>query len=343
MFWPRVRGPHRMLHLRSTITGTGSFLPPRIVTNKELEKKLNTTDQWIREKIGIKERRYVDEGVGCSDLASDAAKKALAAASRNPKDVDGILFATSTPDYHAPGSGVLLQKKLGCHKIPAFDIRNTSPGFLFALELGDQLIRSGKYQCLLVVAAEVHSTCLDLTERGRLMSVIFGDGAGAVVLEPTESNHGIVTTKLHSDGTYYDKLWCEAPSSLQNPRITQAMIEEGKIYPTMDGRLVFQSAVKLMSLVSEEVLAEQNLSVEEVGHIIPHQANLRIIEAVAKHLKAPMDKVFHNIEHYGNTNAASIPIALDEALQSGRIKKNDLILTMSFGSGFSWGAGLIRW
>lgn len=332
-----------MQHLRSLITGTGSYLPPRVVTNNELAQKFNTSDDWIRQKTGIEQRHFVDAGVGTSDLAVEASKKALEAAGKSPDDVECILLATSTPDYNSPGSGVLLQKKLGCHKVPAFDINNASPGFLFALELGDQLIRSGKYQCILVVAAEVHSTGLDYSDRGRLMTVIFGDGAGAVVLEPTEGNHGIITTRLHSDGTYYDKLWCEAPSSIQNPRITPKMIEEGRVYPTMDGRFVFENAVTLMSLACQEVLVEQNLTVNQIHHVIPHQANLRIIEILSEKLSISPKKVWHNIEKVGNTNAATIPILLDEAIRSGNINEGELILTMSFGAGFSWGAGLIKW
>ena len=332
-----------MKHFRSLITGTGSFLPPKIVPNAELAPRVGSSDQWIVEKIGIRERRYVEKGVGPSDLALEAAKKALEAAERKPTDVDCILFATTTPDYSAPGSGVLLQNKLGCHKIPAYDVHNSSPGFLFSLELGDTLIQTGKYGCILVVASEVMSTGLDFSERGRLMTVIFGDGAGAVLLEPTEGNHGIVTTRLHSDGSFYNKLWCEAPASLCQPRITEEMIREGKVFSTMDGPVVFDNAVKLMSLAAEEVLVSQNLSVEEVDHIVPHQANLRIIEKIAKNLGAPMEKVALTIERYGNTSAASIPITLDESVRSGRIKEGDLVLMMSFGSGFSWGASLVRW
>lgn len=332
-----------MLHLHASITGTGSFLPPRVVTNAELAQKFNTSDQWIRSKIGIEERRYVEEGVGTSDLAVEAARRALKMASKKAADLDCLIMATSTPDYQSPGSGVLALKKLGCHKIPAFDIHNTSPGFLFALELGDQLIRSGKYQCILVVAAEVHSTGLDFTDRGRMMSVIFGDGAGAVILEPTEGGHGILTTRLHSDGAHYNKLWCEAPASLYHPRITHEMIDQGKIYPTMDGPFIFENAVNLMSLVSREVLVEQNVTADQIQHVLPHQANLRIIEAIASRLEVPMKKVGHNIERYGNTSSASIPILLDEYVRTNKIEDDDLVLMMSFGSGFSWGAGLIRW
>lgn len=332
-----------MRHYHAIITGTGSYLPPRIVTNSDLAKKFNTSDEWIRKKTGIQARRYVDEGVGTSDLAVEACKQALRAAGKKAGDVDGILSATSTPDFNSPGIGVLIQRKLECHRIPAFDVHNTSSGFLFALELADSLIRCGKYQCLLVVGAEVHSTALDFTDRGRLMTVIFGDGAGAVVLEPTEGNHGLLSTRLHSDGFFYDKLMCEAPSSLHHPRLTPQMIEEGKIFPTMDGSLVFENAVNLMSLACEEILVEKNISVEELDHVLPHQANLRIIEEMARRLNIPMKKVHHNIEHYGNTSSASIPILLDEKVRSKVIQGNDLVLMTSFGSGFSWGAGLMRW
>ncbi len=332
-----------MRHYHSLITGTGSYLPPNIVANSDLAKKFNTSDEWIRKKTGIQARRYVDEGVGSSDLAVEASRKALHAAGKKAGDVDCILAATSTPDFNSPGIGVLIQQKLACHRVPAYDIHNTSPGFLFALELGDSLIRCGKYQCVLVVGAEVHSTGLDFTDRGRLMTVIFGDGAGAVVLEPTEGNHGLLSTRLHSDGFFYDKLWCEGPSSLKHPRLTSRMIDEGKIFPTMEGSLVFENAVNLMSLVCEEILVEKNISAQELQHVLPHQANLRVIEAVAERLNVPMTKVHHNIEHYGNTSSASIPILLDEKVRSKVIQEGDLILMTSFGSGFSWGGGLIRW
>jgi 3-oxoacyl-[acyl-carrier-protein] synthase-3 len=327
---------------RSLITGTGSFLPPRIVSNSELEQKLNTTNEWIVKKIGIQSRRYVETGTGASDLALQASLKALEAAGKKPQDIECILFATSTPDYDAPGSGVLLQNKLGCHQIPAFDIKNTSPGFLFTLELADQLIKNGKYTCVLVVGAEVHSTALDFSERGRMMSVIFGDGAGAIVLEPTGSSRGILSTRLHSNGSYYNKLWCEAPASLEHPRISEAMIDEGRVFPQMDGPLVFKQACHLMGLVSQEVLVENDLTISDIAHVVPHQANLRIIETLANNLDIPMSKVCLTIEKYGNTSAASIPITLDESVRAGKINEGDLILTMSFGSGFSWGAGLVR-
>ncbi len=332
-----------MSHHRSQITGTGSHLPTRIVPNQELEKLLNTTGAWIKEKIGIEERRFAAIGEGPSDLAVKAAEEALKAANKKSTDVDCILFATSTSDYCAPGSGVLLQKKLGCHRIPAFDINNTSPGFLFALEMGDNFIKSGKYACILVVGAEVHSTALDMTSRGRMMSVIFGDGAGAVVLEPTEAPHGILSTRLHSDGSHFDKLWCEAPASVLNPRITPELVAEGRASPTMDGRYVFSHAVDYMSLVCEEILIEQEFAAKDLDWVVPHQANLRIIEEIATRLQVPMKKVVTTIQKTGNTSAASIPVALDSAVRAGKITKGNLLLLTSFGSGFSWGAGLVRW
>lgn len=332
-----------MSHFYSQIIATGSYLPPRIVPNSELVKLFTTTDTWIKEKIGIEERRYVDEGVGTSDLAVKASQNALKNAGLTAFDIDAIVFATSSPDYCAPGAGVLLQQKLGCHKIPAFDVRNTSPGFLFSLELADSLIKCGKYETVLVVGAEVHSTGLDFTDRGRLMSVLFGDGAGAVILQRTLSEHHIISTKLHSDGTHYNKLWCEGPSSLNHPRITQKMIEDGKIYPTIDGPFIFEQSVSHMSMACESLLAEQDLDIPDIDWVIPHQANLRIIKNLAKHMEIPMERVIHNIEKVGNTSSASIPIAMDEANSKGLLKKNNLIMLTSFGSGFSWGAALVRW
>lgn len=331
------------MHYHSQIIATGSYVPPRVVTNKDLEPLLNTTDAWIREKIGIEERRYVGIDTGTSDLAVAAARKALSKANLKPADIDCIVMATSTPDHQSPGAGVLVQQKLGCRKIPAYDIHNTSPGFLFALEMGDAFIKSGKYETILVLGAEVHSTALDMTPRGRMMSVIFGDGAGAVILQSTDSPHHILATKLHSDGTHFNKLWCEAPASLYHPWINPELIEQGCIHPTMDGRHVFEHAVNYMSLVCEEILVQQNLKNSDINWVIPHQANLRIIETIVQKLEIPLQKVALTIQKYGNTSSASIPITIDEWASAGNVKKNDLLLLTSFGSGYSWGAGLIRW
>lgn len=331
-----------MLHY-SQIIATGSYVPPRVVTNKDLESLLETTDSWIQTKIGINERRYANMGVGASDLAVQASQKALEQAGLTAGDIDCIVVATSTPDYKSPGIGVMIQHKLGCHKIPAFDVHNTSPGFLFALDLADGLIKSQKYETILVVGAEVHSTALDMTPRGRLMSVIFGDGAGAVILKPTETPHHVLALKLHSDGTYVDKLWCEAPGSSFNPWVSAELINQGRTSPTMDGRHVFEHAVQYMGLACEEILISQQISPAQVSWFIPHQANLRIIETIGKRLNISLDKVALTIQKYGNTSAASIPLTLDEYVRSNKIKKNDIILMASFGSGYSWGAALVRW
>ncbi|MBX7149409.1 ketoacyl-ACP synthase III [bacterium] len=329
--------------LYSQIIATGSALPSRVVPNKELEPLLETTDDWIFSKIGIRERRYVSPGVGTSDLALEASLNALKKAGINKNKIDGIILATSTPDYCAPGSGVLLQQKLGLKNIPAFDVRNTSPGFLFALDLADGLIRSKKYKCLLVVASEVHSTALDMTPRGRLMSVIFGDGAGAVIMTPTTKKKGVLGMKLFSDGSFYDKLWCEAPASLYQPRITPQMITDGKVYPTMDGRLVFENAVKCMSEASVSILKNLKLKKAKIDFVLPHQANINIINTIGQKLKISPEKILTNIHKCGNTSAASIPILLDEFVSNGTIKRGNKLLVMSFGSGFSWGAGVISY
>jgi 3-oxoacyl-[acyl-carrier-protein] synthase-3 len=331
------------MDFKTKIIGTGSYLPPRIVKNSEIADQLETTDEWIQEKIGIIERRYVDDTESTSDLAYKACQNALENAGKSPQDVKAIIAATATPDHFAPGIGTLVQDKLGCDTIPAFDVRNTSPGFLFALDLADQLIQAGKYDCILVVGAEVHSTCLDMSKRGRLMSVIFGDGAGAVVVEKSKDENGILDLKLHSNGKYYDKLWCEAPGAKFHPFISQDLIDQGIAYPSMDGRFIFENAVKLMSEVSSQLLETHQLSSKDIDHVIPHQANLRIIKEIGKKFEIDQSKIGLTIQKYGNTSAASIPITLDEMNRNQKINSGDLILTMSFGSGFSWVSGLIRW
>lgn len=329
--------------LKTKIISTGSYVPPKIVKNSDIAHILNSKDEWIKDKIGIESRRYVEKNETCSDLAFKASLKALERCGLEAKDLDAILFATATPDHFAPGAGVLLQQKLGCRQIPAFDIRNTSPGFLFALDLGDQMIQAGKYETVLVVGSEVHSTALDMSPQGRLMSVIFGDGAGVVILRKSDDDSGIRELKLYSDGTHYDKLWCEAPGSKFSPHVSEDLIKEGRVFPTMDGRFVFENAVNLMSEVCEEVLQNQKLTIQNIDHVIPHQANIRIIQTIGERLNIPLEKVGLTISKYGNTSAASIPITLDEMNDEGKIKSGDQILTMSFGSGLSWAAGVIEW
>lgn len=331
-----LKGPQSVRH--ASIIGTGSYLPERVVPNSELEPLLHTTDTWIREKIGIKERRYAAKNQGASDLALPATQAALTRAGLLPTDLDAIIFATSTSEYQAPGSGVLLQNKLGCCQIPAFDIRNTSPGFLFSLELASGLLSTQRYKNILVVAAECHSRVLDFSEKGRMMSVIFGDGAGAVILQATQENTGLIDFVLHSDGLHAQKLWYPGVHSLQ----AAAEPVSDYLFPQMDGRFVFENAVSDMSNAAEQLLTRNNLKLTDIDLVLSHQANLRIIKAIQKRLQLSDEKVPHNIERVGNTSSASIPILYDELVQSGRIKPGLTLLAMSFGSGFSWGAALIK-
>jgi len=313
--------------MKSQILATGSYVPERVVTNNELAALMATSDAWIQEHIGIRERRFAAAGEGVSDTALKAAHTALKRAKLKSEDIDAIVFATSTPEFYAPGSGVLLQHKLGCRDIPAFDVRNTSPGFLYSLDLADGLIQSGRYKTVLVVASEVHSTGLDFSTRGRKMAVIFGDGCGCFILQASEGKSGIQDIILHSDGSHYQDLWYEGPSPLH--------------YPQMNGKVVFEHAVTRMTEVIHELLDRNSLTIKDIDHVISHQANLRILEAIQEKLKLCDDKIPHNIERYGNTSSASIPILYDELAAEGRIREGQNIVFVSFGSGFSWGAGLV--
>lgn len=328
--------------MRSKIIATGSYLPKKVVTNHDLAKMMTTSDEWIREKIGTHERRFAADGEGSSDLALKASQAALKQAGLKASDLDAIVFATSTPDYHAPGSGILLQHKLGCREIPAFDVRNTSPGFLYSLDLADGLIKSERYRTILVVGSEVHSTGLDFSDRGRMMAVIFGDGAGVFILQATDEDKGFKDFILHSNGKDYNKLWCEGPSSLRNPRVSVEQIDAGIFFPTIDGRYVFKHSVEKMTAVVKEILSKNQITVDDIDQFISHQANLRIIKEVGKNLGLSADKVPTNIETHGNTNSASIPILFDEQFRAHKINSGDKIVMTSFGSGFCWGACLLE-
>ena len=330
---------------RSKIIGSGFYVPPKVVTNDDLGKLMETSDEWIYKRTGIKERHFIErDGIGSSDLAYEASKKAIADAGLTVDDIDFIVFATLSPDFSFPGSGVLLQHKLGGKKfIGAVDIRTQCTGFIYAISIADNFIKTGQYKNILVVGAEVHSTGMNFSKAGRDVSVLFGDGAGAVVLSRSNGDNGILSTHLYSQGEHYDKLWVESPASRNNPRITKKDIDEGRIYPIMDGQFVFKHAVKRMKEVVLETLEKNNLKIEDVSLIVPHQANLRINQMVARQLKIPDNKMFNNIDKYGNTTAATIPIALTEALQQGLIHDGDLVIMVSFGSGFTWGAVTIRW
>lgn len=333
------------MNLKSKITGTGRFLPPKIVSNKDLEKIINTSDEWIRQRSGIIERHYAEEGVGTSDLAYEAALLAIEDAKIDTSDIDFIIAATISPDHYFPGIGVLVQTKLGISNIGALDVRNQCSGFIYALSVADQYIRTRTYKKILLVAAEIQSSNLDYSDEGRDMAVLFGDGAAALILEPNEEddNRGILSTHLFSDGKYATVLWMESPSPKDRPTFSKEILESKRFYPRMDGRQVFIHASIKMPEAVETALKHNGLSIEDVDHLIPHQANERISQMVAQKLRIPIEKVIRNIDRCGNTTAASIPIALDESLKGGKIKEGDIVVLASFGSGFTWASAIIRW
>jgi 3-oxoacyl-[acyl-carrier-protein] synthase-3 len=327
------------------ITGTGRYLPPRVVTNFDLEKVINTTDAWIQERTGISERHWADPGVGPSDMAVEAAREALARSGTDKGDVEFIIAATLSPDHYFPGIGVLVQAKLDLGPIGALDVRNQCSGFIYALSVADQYIRAGTYKKILLVAAEVQSTNLDFSDEGRDMAVLFGDGAGAVVLEASTSGdeRGLLSTHLFCDGRFASDLWMENPSPKKHPVFQAELFQAGKFFPRMDGRNVFKNASERMPQAVRTALERNGLTVADVALLIPHQANDRITQMVAKKLQIPVEKVARNIARYGNTTAASIPIALDEASREGRLKPGDIVVLTAFGSGFTWAAAVIRW
>ncbi len=331
---------------KTIIKGTGRYVPPRVVTNHDLEQWMDTSDEWIRQRTGIEKRHWVPEagGVGPSDLGLEAAKIALERAGWAPEDIDLIIFGTLSPDIYFPGSGCLLQHKLGLKTTPALDIRQQCTSFVYGLEMTDAFIRSGYYNRILFVGAEVHSTALDISTRGRDISVIFGDGAGAVCLEGVETDApvGVLATNLHAQGEFADILTVELPSTRLNPWITAEMIDKGRHYPHMDGSLVFKTAVRRLPQVAKSTMEKAGLSIDDIDLFIPHQANLRINQAFAKAMNLPEEKVFHNIQRYGNTTAASIPIALDEAIEQNIIGDGSTVLFLALGAGLTWGAVIYR-
>ena len=333
--------------IRSVLQGFGYHVPERVVTNDELSKKMTTSDEWIVQRTGIKERRYVKEGESAHTMSVIAARKALAQAKLEPKDVDCILFATLSPDYEFPGNAVLLQHELGCGQIAAMDLRNQCSGFVYGLQTADAFLRMGMYKHVLVVGAEVHSTGLDFTDRGRDVTVIFGDGAGAVVMgtaegKGTRDDRGVLFTKVASDGSGAKELWTPAPGSIYHPRINQQMMDEGMHYPQMNGKVVFKWATEKMPEIAVESMKGAGVSVEEIDWFVPHQANLRINEMVAKRLNIPAEKCWNNIVRYGNTTAATIPIGLAELVEAGKAKPGQLVLIAAFGAGFTWGGAVVR-
>lgn len=330
--------------LRTRFLGTGFAVPDRVVTNQELSELMDTTDEWIRTRTGIQERRWVTQGETGTELGLQASRRAMDMAGVKPGEIDAILYATSSPDHFAPGNGVYLQRMLGITTIPALDLRAQCSGFIYALSVGDAWIRSGQYRRVLVVGSEIQSTGLELTTAGRHVAVIFADGAGAVVLGATDDGDGgILGFDLHSEGAHAEKLWVDTPGSMYHPRVSSKDIEAGRQYLEMDGREVFRHAVVRMPESVRAVLASTGQSVENISLLLAHQANLRISEMIQKELRLRNDQVYNNIMSYGNTTAATIPIALDECVRAGRVKKGDLVVMTAFGSGFMWGSAAVRW
>lgn len=331
---------------KAVITGTGRYVPPRVVTNDDLSQWMETSDEWIRQRTGIEQRHWIDEKapVGASDLGLEASKIALNRAGWAPEDIDLIIFATLSPDLFFPGSGCLLQHKLGLSATPALDIRQQCTGFIYGLATADAYIRSGMAGKILLVGAEVHSTGLDLSTEGRDVSVIFGDGAAAVCVEAVESDQdvGVLASVLHAKGSMAESLKTEAPASREWPRLTLKMMEERRHFPHMDGKAIFKEAVRRLPEVTKEALDQAGLTMDDIDLYIPHQANMRINQFYQQMMKLPEEKVFHNIQRYGNTTAATIPLALDEALEMGVIGKGSTVLFLGLGSGVTWGANIHR-
>ncbi len=353
---------------RTKIGGIGYYVPEKVVTNNDLSKVMDTSDEWIKERTGIEERRYAQKHKETTaSIGAKAAQKAIDDAGISKEDIDFIIFATLSPDYFFPGCGVLMQRELGITHLEAgaLDVRNQCSGFIYGLSVGDQFVKTGMYKNVLVVGAEVHSMGLDYSTRGRNVTVIFGDGAGAVVLQPTEEeDQGILTTHLHADGTFAEKLCFINPGAhggyhnkyFDEPVdyhysdaeygeifLNDHMVENAMIFPHMEGQFVFKMAVKKFPEVINEALKKVNLTPQDLDMLIPHQANLRISQFVQRILRLPDEKIWNNIQKYGNTTAASVPIALAEAIEAGAVKRGDLVCLAAFGSGFTWGSALLRW
>ncbi len=333
----------------SKITGLGHYVPEKVVTNDDLSKLMDTSDEWIQERTGIQERRHVEKEGGdtTTSMGVEAAKIAIERAGIDKDDIDFIVFATLSPDYYFPGPGVLVQRDLGIKTVGALDVRNQCSGFVYALSVADQYIKSGMYKNVLVIGSEVHSKGLDMTTRGRGVSVIFGDGAGAAILSREEdTTKGILSTHLHSEGQHAEELALLAPGMggrWVNDIVSDNDPDDTSYMPVMNGQFVFKNAVVRFSEVILEGLGANDLQASDIDLLVPHQANLRISQFVQKKFGLSNDQVYNNIMRYGNTTAASIPIALTEAWEEGKVNKGDLVVLAAFGSGFTWGSVIVRW
>jgi 3-oxoacyl-[acyl-carrier-protein] synthase-3 len=329
---------------RSRILGLGAYVPPRVVTNHDLAKIMETSHEWIVERTGIEERRWVDPGEGGAEMAAKASREAIEKAGLQAKDIDLLIYATLSPDHNFPGSGVFTQRLLGIKEIPCLDIRQQCTGFIYAVAIADAFIKTGQYKHVLVIGAEVHSTGLDMTTRGRDITVLFGDGAGAAVLgRAGEGEPHILSTHLHADGTDAEILWTDKPGSFHHPRISAEDIEAGNHFPHMEGKRVFKHAVTRMPAAIMEGMITNGLKLEDIDMVIPHQANLRINQMVGKMIGLPETKMHNNIQKYGNTTAASIPLCMHEAVQLGKIQPGNLVCLVAFGAGLTWGSVFLRY
>lgn len=333
----------------SKIVGVGSYVPPRVVTNFDIEEMMDTSDEWIQQRTGIVERRWVDDGVCTTDLALEATNRALENAGMSKDEIDMIVFSTLSSDYDFPGGGCFLQAKMDLPGITALDIRQQCTGFLYGISVADKFIKSGSHKNILVVASEVQSRALDKTPKGRDISVLFGDGAGAVIMttadvkDPATDPH-LIGTHLHADGSYAKELWMAAPGSAcgNEGRITHAMLDEGLHFPHMNGKVVFVHAVKRMCETLTAIAKETNISLNDIDCFFFHQANLRINSKVAETLGIPDEKVFNTIQSYGNTTSATIPLCMDDAMKAGVLKPGMLVGSAAFGSGFTWASAIWR-
>jgi 3-oxoacyl-[acyl-carrier-protein] synthase-3 len=329
---------------RSRIAGIGMSAGSRVVTNDDLAAKMETSHEWIVERTGIEQRRWVAEGETGSSLGTKAAKEAIERAGLTAKDIDLLIYATLSPDFFFPGTGVFVQRSLGITDIPCLDIRQQCSGFIYGLSVADSYIRSGMYNNILLIGSEVHSTGLDISTPGRDVTVLFGDGAGAVVVSrATDDKHMILSTHIHADGSEAEILWTEYPASARNPRISAEAMAERRHFPTMIGKKVFIRAVTRMPQAIMEGMVANGLKLDDIDMLIPHQANLRINQKVAEMIGLPPERVHNNIQKYGNTTAASIPICMHEAIELGKIKPGNLVCLVAFGAGLTWGSCFLRY
>jgi 3-oxoacyl-[acyl-carrier-protein] synthase III len=330
--------------LRSRILGLGSYLPPKVVTNHDLSELMDTTHEWIVERSGIEERRWVEPGEGGAEMAAKAYQQAMDAAGASAREIDMLIYATLSPDHNFPGTGVFTQRLLGLGEIAVLDIRQQCTGFIYGLSIADQFIKTGMYRRILVVGSEVHSTGLDISTRGRDVTVLFGDGAGAALLGPSDDpERGLLSTHLHADGSEAEILWTDRPGSRHHPRITAEDLDAGNHYPKMVGRKVFKHAVTRMPQAIMEGMVANQISLGDIDMVIPHQANLRINEMMAKLIGLAPERMHNTIQKTGNTTAASIPICMKDAVDLGKIKEGDLVVLVAFGAGLTWGSAFLRY